>query len=319
MTALQPLFLGPSLVLPELIANSGEKAQTKFVEFFVAQIENAGTRAAYLNAVNQFFHWCDSNGFRLESISPTIAATYVRLLSTRLSAPTVKLHLAAIRMLFDWLVISHIVDFNPASSVRGPKYAAKKGKTPVLDPKEARTLLDAIDTATLKGKRDRALIGVLTFSFARISAALGMNLGDFYSQGGRKWFRLHEKGGKLHDVPAHHLARDYLEDYLAAGQFGTDEQEPLFRSFNSKGEITRNRFDRSDARRMIVRRAEEAEIQTNISCHTFRATGITAYLLNGGSLEHAMRIACHESARTTKLYDRTSDQVSVDEIERVRI
>lgn len=310
---------GSSFILPGLVVDSGEKAQSKFIEYFVAHIENNGTRSAYLNAVNQFFSWCDSNQFTLETISPTIVATYIRFLSTKLSAPTVKLHLAAIRMLFDWLTVSHVIEFNPASSVRGPKYSAKKGKTPVLDPHEARQLLDGFNASTLKGKRDRALIGVMIFSFARISAVLGMNLNDIYSQGGRRWFRLHEKGGKLHDVPAHHLAREYLETYLQAANFSPDNDAPLFRSFNSKGEITANRLDRSDALRMIKKRADEAGLETSISCHTFRATGITAYLLNGGSLEHAMRIACHESARTTKLYDRTSDQVSVDEIERVRI
>jgi len=74
-----------------------------------------------------------------------------------------------------------------------------------------------------------------------------------------------------------------------------------------------------DAWRMIRRRARRAGIKTKIGCHTFRATGITAYLENGGTLEHAQQIAAHESPRTTKLYDRTNDQVGLDEIERIVI
>ena len=106
-----------------------------------------------------------------------------------------KQHLAAIRMLFDWLVVGQVVTFNPASSVRGPKHVVKKGKTPVLSAEEVRGLLDGIDLSALAGLRDRALIGVLVFSFARITAAVSMRVADYYTQGRRSFFRLHEKGG----------------------------------------------------------------------------------------------------------------------------
>src|ERR1035437_895964 len=104
-------------------------------------------------------------------------------------------------MLFDWLVVGQIIDANPAHAVRGPKYSQKKGKTPVLTAEEARALLDAIDTSSVVGLRDRALIGLMVFTFARVGAAAGMKVEDYFIQGRRGWVQLNAKGGKRHDVP----------------------------------------------------------------------------------------------------------------------
>ena len=255
----------------------------------------------------------------LEQVTPFVVAGYIEQLSRERSAPTVKLHLAAIRKVFDYLVVGHSVALNPAASVRGPKHIVKKGKTPVLAADEARELLDSISIQTISGLRDRALIGVMIFSFARVSATVGMNLEDYYSQGRRMWFRLLEKGGKPHDVPAHRKAEEYLDAYINGADIGDQVKGPIFRTVDNKRQLTTNRMSRVDVLRMIKRRAWRAGLKTRVCCHTMRATGITAYLENGGSLEHAQRIANHESARTTKLYDRTSDTPSLDEIEKIRI
>lgn len=305
--------------VPALIGQAGECASRRYLEFFTAQIRNRGTRQAYGHAASQFFDWCTGQGIAFERIEPIVVATYIELLTQRLSPPTVKLHLAAIRMLYDYLVIGQIVPFNPAASVRGPKHVVKKGKTPVLTAAEARELLDAIDVSTIAGLRDRALIGVMVFSFARVSATLAMNVEDCFEQGRRMWFRLHEKGGKYHEVPAHHLAEQYLDAYLLAADSDRQGKTPLFRSIGKDKQLSNRRMHRTDALRMIKRRARAAGLPDSVCCHTWRATGITAYLQNGGTLERAMQIAAHESARTTKLYDRTHDEVSLDEIERIRI
>lgn len=305
--------------VPSLICDAGDRVTKRFIEFFTVSIRNKGTRAAYAHAVSEFFRWCEDKNLRFDQIEPMVIATYVESLGVRLSAPTIKLRLAAIKMLYDFLVTGRILSFNPAASVRGPKHVVKKGKTPVLDAVEARQLLNSIDTSTTIGLRDRALIGVMVYSFARISAALSMNLEDYFQQGRRMWFRLHEKGSKLHDVPAHHNAEAYLDEYIQTADIASENRQPIFRTIGPDKRLSTSRMSRSDALRMIKRRALAAGLSTKICCHTWRATGITAYLQNGGSLEHAMRIACHESARTTKLYDRTSDEVSLDEIERVRI
>ncbi|MCY4509666.1 MAG: tyrosine-type recombinase/integrase, partial [Acidobacteria bacterium] len=235
------------------------------------------------------------------------------------SVPSVKQHLAAIRMLGDWLVVNQVLPVNPAAAVRGPKHVVTKGATPVLSPAEARKLLETIDTGALAGLRDRALLSVMLYSFARVSAVLGMRRQDYFGQGSRGWLRLHEKGGKRHDVPAHHRAAAALDGYVEAG--GLDEPKAaLFQSMDPAGRrLTGRVLDRRVALAMIKRRAAAAGLPASTCCHTFRATGITAYLSNGGTLEHAQQIAGHASPKTTKLYDRTADTVTVDEIERIVI
>ena len=158
-----------------------------------------------------------------------VVAAYVEELTGKLAPASVKQHLAGIRMLFDWLVVGQVLPFNPASSVRGPKHVVKRGKTPVLSAEEARGLLDGIDLSTLAGLRDRALIGVLVFSFARITAAVSMRVSDYYTQGRRSFFRLHEKGGRYNVVPAHHLAQEYVDAYLDAAELVEDRKGSLFR------------------------------------------------------------------------------------------
>ena len=189
---------------------------------------------------------------------------------------------------------------------------------PVLTPAETRSLLDRIDLGTVVGLRDRALLSVLVYSFARVSAAVGMRRQDYFRQGVRGWLRLHEKGGKRHDVPAHHRAEEAVEAYLAAVGL-EDPKAPLFQSVDRSGRLSDRPLARRVVLAMIKRRASAAGLPASTCCHTFRATGITAYLSNGGTLEHAQRIAGHASPKTTKLYDRTADAVSLDEIERIVI
>jgi site-specific recombinase XerD len=319
--------------VPKIIATEGPDAVRRFLEFFTANIRNKNTRAAYAQAVGQFCRWCDRRRFSLELIEPITVAAYIEELLRIRSKPTVKQHLAAIRMLFDWLVLGQIIPANPAGVVRGPSHVVKRGKTPVLSADDARKLLDSIsltrkicragrefEVPDLAGLRDRALIAVMVFSFARVSAVVGMNHDDYYQNGKRSWLRLHEKGGKFLEVPAHHNTEAYLDDFLKTTGDHLEKKSPLFCSAAGKtNTLTRNRMSRTDVLRMIKRRARDAGLSVSTRCHTFRATGITAYLENGGTIEKAQMIAGHESPRTTKLYDRTSDEITLDEVERILI
>ena len=176
-----------------MIAARGPRAGRRFVEFFTAKIRNPNTRKAYYRAACEFFDWCEQARLGLLDIEPVHVAAWVETLGREFSPPTVKQWLAAVRMLFDWLVVGQVLAVNPAAAVRGPKYVVRTGKTPVLAAAEARQLLDGIDTETVVGLRDRALIGLLVFTFARIGAALGMNVADVYWQHRRLWVRLHQK------------------------------------------------------------------------------------------------------------------------------
>jgi integrase len=121
-------------------------------------------------------------------------------------------------------------------------------------------------------------------------------------------------------MPAHHNLESYLDSYIKAAGIAEGGKTPLFRSASGRtGKLTQKAMNRIDAWRMIQRRAGELGTRSKIGRHTFRATGITAYLEAGGSLENAQAMAAHESPRTTKLYDRTGDEITLDEVERITI
>jgi len=320
-TTLIPIHPPATPALPALVAASGDRAGVRFLEFFAGQIRNPHTRRAYARAVGEFLAWCESVGVTsLPSIQPLHVASWIEIEASQVSAPSVKQRLAALRHLFDWLVTGQIVPVNPAASVRGPRYVVRSGKTSVLEPSEARQLLDSIDATTPAGLRDRALISLMVYSFARVGAALAMKVEDVFTQNRRLWVRLHEKGGKYHAMPCHHNLEQALSVYVDGIGLAADPKGPLFRTIGrGTGELTRTSLPQANAHAMIRRRAEAAGIKTKIGNHSFRATGITAYLKNGGTLEKAASMANHASTRTTQLYDRRRDEMGLDEVERILI
>lgn len=308
----------PQLLLPAIVVDAGEQTARRFVEFFLVGIRNKNTRTAYTQAVMQFLEWCDERGLQFLSINSLAIAAYIERHPG--SAPTINQHLAAIRSMFAWMVKGGILAANPAAEVKGPKYRVKIGKTPVLTDEEMRELLNSIDVSHVVGLRDRALIATMFFSFARISAVLAMQVEDYFSKGKRYWLRLHEKGGKYHEVPVHHKVEEFLDAYLEEGALWDAKGTPLFRTtVATTRKLTENGLQRQEAWAMIKRRAVLAGVNTDACNHTFRASGITNYLKNGGSRDNAQKIAAHEDVRTTALYDRREDTISLDEIERIRL
>ena len=239
--------------LPAIIAAAGDGAQTRFWEFFVSNIRNPNTRRAYARAAAEFFAWLEARGVtHITAIESVHVAAYMEQLQKARSAPTAKLRLAALRHLFDWLVICQIMPTNPAAAVRGPRHIVRRGKTPVLDPHEARQLIDAIDTTTIIGLRDRALIGLMVYSFARIGAAIGMSVEDVYSQNRRLWVRLHEKGGKRHEMPCHHNLEAYLHAYIDGAGLAKEPKAFLFQTYSrATGQLTGNPLPQANAYAMI--------------------------------------------------------------------
>lgn len=308
-------------LLPAFLATADERARTRFLEFFAVHIRNPNTRRSYMRGAAEFGLWCEARGITsLAAVQPIHVAAWIEELGQSHSVPTVKQRLAAIRALFDWLVVGQVVPTNPASSVRGPRHSVRRGKTPVLDPEEARQLLDAIDVTRPVGLRDRALIGLMVYSFARIGAALSLRVEDLYVQNRRLWVRLHEKGGKRHEMPCHHNLEHFLQDYLEGCALADDRKGYVFRTIDrTTKQLSDRPMAQANAWEMIRRRARKAGIATPIGNHTFRATGITAYLKNDGTLEKAAQMANHASTRTTQLYDRRPDEVSLDEVERILI
>ena len=307
-------------LVPAIVADTHEDAAERFLEYFAATIRNPNTRAAYMNAVAEFlrFEPVAELGSLAEVRSIHVSA-YIESVGERFAPQTVKQRLAALRGLFDWLARHGVLKTNPAAPVRGPAYTIKRGKTPILTAAEAKRLIESIETDSLVGLRDRALIAVMVYSFARISAAVGMDVEDLVQTAGRSWLRLHEKGGKVHEMPVHHRLLEHLEAYLDV--VGPQEpMAPLFRAaLGRTGKLGGERLSRHDAYAMVRRRAIKAGVVEKIGNHSFRGTGITTYLENDGTLELAQEMANHASPRTTKLYDRRGDKITQDAVERIRI
>ena len=227
-----------------LVAWSGERAAFRTVEFLTASIRNHHTRRAYHTAVRRFLAWCKARRLTLPELRSPDIAEYVEELSRSLAPLSVKQHLAALKHWFDWLVTGHALESNPAQAVRGPRYSQEAGKTPVLEKDEAKALLASVDPSTVVGARDRALIAVMLFSYARVGAVLRMKVRDYRGAGTpRASFLLHEKNGKEHVVPAHHLAAEYLDAYLARAGIAEAPDAPLWQNAPGHGEGRKSKAD----------------------------------------------------------------------------
>ena len=312
--------VGSTLIVPALIADSGDDAARSFIEFFTAQIRNPHTRAAYGQAVAGFCHWCETNGLAdLQKISSLHVASYIEGLSQTYAPPSVNQHLAAIRRLFDWLTIRQVIKVSPAAPVKGVRHSVTIGKSPTLSPAEMRTLLDSIDGSKPVDFRDRALIGLMAYTFARVSTAVGLDVEDLFHQEHGLWLRFRAKGGKQSTKPCHHELTGFLLDYIAVADIRDDKKGPLFRPWDRRNRVlARKRLIRQRVLDMVKRRVRQAGIHTPICNHSFRATGITTFLENGGLLEQAQQWADHSSVSTTRIYDHRGRRATREDAERVR-
>ena len=319
-TALTISTLGVSLLIPSLISNAGKAAAQHTLEFFTARIPNAHTREAYGRAVFRFCAWCDAHGVVLTSITSPIVAAYLQGLQTDLSVASTKQHLAALRHWLDWLTERGVLSVSPAASVRGPRHVVHEGKTPVLERDEARRLLASIDGVDVVSLRDKALLSVMLFSFARVGAVVKMRVRDFENEASDAWLVLSEKGGKSRRLPAHHLVRESLRAYVAAAELEPRSKAPLFQSAPRVGAaLSGKALGRSDVWAMVKRRCVVGGLPSTICNHSFRATGITIHQENGGRIEDAAELAGHSSTRTTQLYNRKLRNVARAEVERVQL
>lgn len=310
--------------LPAIILSAGANARFGYREFFEASIENPHTRRAYRRAVDRLLAWCSQRDVPLDQISPWLIGEYLGALTAGdgqpLSKPTRKLHLSALRHFFDHLVIRHAVPLNPAASVRGPRHSVIEGRTPALSVTQARQLLARIDTRSLVGLRDRAVIGVLIYTAVRVGAVAKLRRRDFFTDG-RQWlFRFDEKGGKERVIPARHDLEGFVGDYLTAVD-DAPPAGPLFVTLRRGADAHQlSPMHTGDILRMVKRRLRRADLPADaLSCHSFRATTITNLLEQGVPLEDVQHLAGHADPRTTRLYDRRRRDVTRNIVERISI
>ncbi|MGH1349020.1 MAG: tyrosine-type recombinase/integrase [Nannocystales bacterium] len=311
-------------LVPAAVGELGRKAERKFVEFFTAHLRNDHTRRAYAHAAAQLSEWLAANGLSLAELEPSEAAAYIKSLEVEGKAPTtIKARLSALSNLCDYLASSGVLDWNPFKVVRGPRVSQREGQTPVLEPEMIRALLDSFEGECVVALRDRAIVSTMLFSFARVGAVTKLDGRHYEVQGVKASLLLHEKRGKKTRVPCHHELREAIDAFVRRSPAGP--RTPLFRSVaralgeDGERQLTRRRLKPSNVLDMVKKRCAAVGIDPVLVCnHSFRASGITAYMAGGGSIETAAEIAGHASTETTKLYDRTAKTVSRSEIERIR-
>ena len=312
---------------PAIVREAGPGAEYAYADFFKAKISNPNTRKAYKRAVDRFLGWCRVRGLELRQVTSFLVGDYVEhhLVDKDgrpLAPPSIKQHLAALRHFFDNQQRYHGVAINPASSVRGPRYSAREGKTPAFHDKQVRDLIDSVGTGDVVGMRDRTLLMILAYTAARAGAVARLRTMDYVTDG-RSWsFNLGEKGGKLHQVPARHDLQLQMERYLkAAGLEGRSDKTPLFRTARRrKRELTDRGLDGNDLLRIVKRRLKGAGLpEGSFCCHSFRATTATNLLRQKVAREQVQYLLGHSDARTTDLYNRTEKEVTRNIVERISI
>jgi integrase/recombinase XerD len=304
--------------LPALVIQAGPAAAFVWEEYFQARHTNRHTQRAYGLAVRRFLAWAEGQGVTLPQITPGMVGGYISGLET----PSRQcLALSALRGFFDGLVNRHVVILNPAASVKGFKEKVVEGKTPEISVEQARTLLASLDTGTVIGLRDRAIIATLAYTACRAGAVARLRLGDFQCNGTQFVLRFREKGNKSREIPVRHDLEGYIRAYLDAaglGQGGKDT--PLYRASNGRhGGLSERPLDTTAVGELVKRRLKAAGLPERLSPHSFRVMAITSLLTQGVPLEDVQYLAGHSEAKTTGLYDRRQKRVTRNIVERIPV
>lgn len=284
-------------------------------DFFAGRVANGHTRKAYLRAARHFFTWCEARDVPPKGITAGLIARYFN--EQGWAVPTEKQRLAGLRALFDHLVAVRVLDLNPAASVRRERYSPDEGKTAEITVEQVRRLLASVQTDTPVGLRDRAIIGVLNFTGARVGAVAGLRLGDLTHDGTTAVLHFREKNGKRRSVPVRHELEVWLNAYRAAVGLTEVTIEtkglPMFRTFRREGRtVTATEFGMCGefVRRMVKRRCREAGLPATLTPHSFRVKTVTTLLQAGQPLEDVQYLVGHADPRTTRLYDRRKKRVT---------
>ncbi|HTT77121.1 MAG TPA: tyrosine-type recombinase/integrase [Candidatus Binataceae bacterium] len=320
MKAIVPVKRGQlQAEVPAVLVRAGANAVFAAEEFFQATLNNPHTRRAYTRAVARFLAWCEEQGIELRQVTPGLAGEYLSRIEA--SAPTKNQKLAALRHFFDILVTRHAVALNPFASVRGTKHSALEGSTPEISVEQARKLLRSLDTSQVVGLRDRAVLGVLAYTGARVGAVARLRLGDLKNLGEHRTLRFREKGGKRREIPVRHDLDAWLREYLAvAGIVGQDDKAPLFRAAAGKRrQLTNAGYAAHSMRQMLKRRLQDAGLPELFSPHSFRVAVVTDLLKQDVPLEDVQYLAGHSNPRTTQIYDRRRRRVTRNIVERISI
>ena len=316
---LVPRTAALSRTFPAILQRAGKNALFAADEFFSARISNPHTRRAYARPVGRFLAWCEEQEIELRQVTPGLAGRFLQELPG--SDPTRNLALAALRHFFDALVTRHAVALNPFSSVRGRKHAVPDGKTPELAIGQARGLLRSLDLSHVVGLRDRAVLGTLAYTGARVGALARLRRRDLQEQESQRVLRFQEKGGKQREIPVRHDLEEWIDAYLKAGRIDPfQKDEPLFLAAERWGlGLSDRAMTAHGVRRMLKRRLQDAGLPEIIVPHSFRVMVVTDLLSQNVPMEDVQYLAGHSSPRTTQIYDRRRRRVTRNIVERISV
>jgi len=305
--------------LPGIVSVHGRAARFAWDEYFSGKIRNPHTRKAYLHAVRCFLSWCELHDIELLDITPGMIGRYFDLHPG--SAPTKKLHMSAIRGLFDTLVLRHVIVLNPALSVKTERLHVMEGKTPEVTVEQARKLRESIELVTPIDYRDRAIVSMLIYTAARVGAIAKLRFGDLRDEAVHWSIQFREKGGKQRLIPARIDLQADIQMYLAeAFHQPLAKDATLFRTaLGRTGNLSNKPMSAIDICRMVKRRLKKASLPEAISPHSFRSCAATDLLLQGVPLEDVQYLLGHSDARVTRLYDRRQRKVTRNIVERISV
>ena len=304
---------------PAVLVRAGRAACFAADEFFSARISNPHTRRAYARAVGQFLAWCEDQGLELRQVTPGQAGRFLEQLPG--GAATKNQALAALRHFFDALVARHAAVLNPFQSVRGVKNPFGEGRTPEVSVEQARKLLASIDTGHVIGLRDRAVLGTLIYTGARVGALCRLRIRDLRDHGNHRALQFAEKGGKVREIPVRHDLDEWIAAYIdGAGLSVAPKDSGLFRAGQGRGRaLTERPLTPHAVERMLKRRLRDAGLPKNLSPHSFRVLVVTDLLSQNVPLEDVQYLAGHAHPRTTQIYDRRRRRVSRKLVERISV
>ena len=302
-----------------VIEDAGGGAILAAEEFFLAGLPNRHTRRAYTRHVEDFLAWCGEHEVALAAVSPGDAAAWIDAKAASVSSQ--RMALAALRRFFRLLVTRHAILLNPFDSVRGPRREDRReGKAALITPAQVRHLLQTIDLSRPTGLRDRAVLGTLAGTGARVGAISRLRIRDFRDFGDHRTLRLHEKRGLVREIPVRVDLDGWIHAYLllVAGELAP--AGPLFRPLRLPTQRFADHAMRPGTiRAMLKRRLRDAGLPSIITPHSFRAMVVTDLLTQGVPIEDVQYLVGHAHPSTTLIYDRRARSVSRNTVERISI
>jgi integrase/recombinase XerD len=273
-----------------------------------ANIQNPNTRRAYesdLRAFMRFVGIAHAEEFRTVARAHVIA--WRKELEHQALAPaSIRRKLSALSDLFDHLCDANAITHNPVKGVARPKEGANEGKTPALSDAQAKRLLDAPPSDTLKGKRDRAILAVLLYHALRRAELCSLRVKDYAIRRGVQTLAVHGKGGKMRYLPVHPAAVRLIEEYIDAAGHRLEAAGALFRPVrNPRGTRSKALTGRAIHSAVVRRWAKTAGIDPEgVRPHALRTTAATNALEHGADIAKVQEWLGHSSIATTRLYDR---------------